>query len=71
MQAADTVLRGTHAVVLPSLAASSMPKDVRSIPLPTAVAQRRKLWLIWTDRLLRTRGSASGVRDALVRYLAM
>ncbi len=71
MQAADTVLRGTHAAVLPSLAASSMPKDVRSIPLPSAVAQRRKLWLVWTDRLLRTRGAASGVRDALVKALAM
>lgn len=71
MQAADTVLRGTHAAVLPSLAASSMPKDVRSIPLPPAVAQRRKLWLVWTDRLLRTRGAASGVRDALVKALAV
>ena len=71
MQAADTVMRGTHAAVLPSLASTSMPKDVRSIPLPAAVAQRRKLWLVWTDRLLRTRSAASAVRDALVRSLAM
>ena len=71
MQAADTVMRGTHAAVLPSLAATSMPKHVRSLPLPPAVAQRRKLWLVWTDRLLRTRSAASGVRDALVRALAM
>lgn len=71
MQAADTVMRGTHAAVLPSLASTSMPKEVRSIPLPAAVAQRRKLWLVWTDRLLRTRGAASGVRDALARSLAM
>ena len=71
MQAADTVVRGTHAAVLPSLASTSMPKEVRSIPLPAAVAQRRKLWLVWTDRLLRTRSAASGVRDALVRSLAM
>lgn len=71
MQAVDTVMRGTHAAVLPSLAATSMGKDVRSIPLPPAVAQRRKLWLVWTDRLLRTRGAASGVRDALARDLSM
>jgi DNA-binding transcriptional LysR family regulator len=70
MQAADTVMRGTHAAVLPSLAATGMPKEVRSIPLPPSVAQKRKLWLVWTDRLLRTRGAASGVRDALVRALA-
>jgi DNA-binding transcriptional LysR family regulator len=69
MQAADTVMRGTHAAVLPSLAAISMGKDVRSIPLPAAVAQRRKLWLVWTDRLLRTRSAASGVRDVLVRSI--
>ena len=69
MQAADTVMRGTHAAVLPSLASTSMPKEVRSIPLPAAVAQRRKLWLIWTDRLLRTRSAASRVRDALVHLL--
>ncbi len=69
MQAADTVMRGTHAAVLPSLAATSMPKDVRSIPLPAAVAQRRKLWLVWTDRLLRTRGAASGVRNVLLQAL--
>jgi hypothetical protein len=71
LQAADTVMRGTHAAVLPSLASTSMPKEVRSITLPTAVAQRRKLWLVWTDRLLRTRSAASGVRDVLVRALAM
>jgi DNA-binding transcriptional LysR family regulator len=71
MQAADTVVRGTHAAVLPSLAASSMPNDVRSISLPAAVARRRKLWLVWTDRLMRTRGVASGVRDAVVKELAM
>jgi hypothetical protein len=38
-----------------------MPTGVRSIPLPAAVAQRRKLWLIWTSRLLRTRSAATGV----------
>ncbi len=71
LQAADAVARGTHAAVLPSLAAATMPKGVRSIPLPAAVAQRRKLWLVWTNRLLRTRGAATDVRDVLVRCASM
>jgi DNA-binding transcriptional LysR family regulator len=70
MQAADVVNRGTHAAVLPSLAAATMPKGVRSVPLPATVALRRKLWLVWTNRLLRTRSVATGVRDELVRALA-
>jgi DNA-binding transcriptional LysR family regulator len=67
LQAADAVVRGTHAAVLPSLATATMPKNVRSIPLPVAVAQRRKFWLVWTKRLLRTRNAAERVRDTLVR----
>ena len=69
LQAADAVVRGTHAAVLPSLAATSMPKGVRATPLPAPMAQRRKLWLLWTDRLLRTRGAAIEVRDVLLRTL--
>lgn len=71
LQAADAVVRGTHAAVLPSLAAATMPKGVRSIPLPATEAQRRKLRLVWTSRLLRTRGAATEVRDVLVRWMAM
>jgi DNA-binding transcriptional LysR family regulator len=67
LQAADAVVRGTHAAVLPSLAAATMSKDVRVLPLPATVAQRRKLWLVWTSRLLRTRNAAERVRDTLVR----
>lgn len=70
LQAALTVAHGTHAAVLPSLARSSLPGDVVVVLLPPTVAQRRKLWLVWTDRLLRTRSAASGVRDTLVRVLA-
>jgi DNA-binding transcriptional LysR family regulator len=71
LQAAHSVANGTHAAVLPSLARLSLPEEVRAIPLPAAIAQRRKLWLVWTDRLLRTRSAASGVRDTLARALAV
>jgi DNA-binding transcriptional LysR family regulator len=69
MQAADAVTRGTLSAVLPSLAKATMPKDARSIPLPASMALRRKLWLVWTNRLLRTRGAANSVRDELLRAL--
>ncbi len=69
LQAADTVARGTHAAVLPSLAEATMPESVSVIKLPATVAQRRKLWLVWTNRLLRTRGAAEKVRDGLVGAL--
>jgi DNA-binding transcriptional LysR family regulator len=68
-QAADAVARGTSAAVLPSLAKASLPKGVGVIPLPASMALRRKLWLVWTNRLLRTRAAAAGVRDELVRIL--
>jgi DNA-binding transcriptional LysR family regulator len=67
MQAADVVTRGTHSAILPSLAAAAMPKSVKLVPLPATVAQRRKLWLVWTNRMLRTRSAAGVIRDALVR----
>ena len=69
LQAADAVVRGTHAAVLPSIAAAGMPNDVHSMPLPSPMAQRRKLWLLWTDRLLRTRSAADEVRSVLLRTL--
>jgi len=69
LQAADAVRRGTHAAILPSLASTAMPTDVQCLPLPSAIAQRRKLWLLWTDRLLRTRSAAVDVKDVLFRIL--
>jgi hypothetical protein len=70
LRAADAVVRGTHAAVLPSLARRTVPQEVRSLSLPAPAAQRRKLWLIWTDRLLRTRTAAEGVRNVLIDVLS-
>ena len=69
--AASTVINGTHAAALPSLARGAIPPSAVVLSLPTDVALRRKVWLVWTNRTLHTRAGASAVRNVLAESLGI
>lgn len=68
LQSAELVRQGTHAAVLPQMARCVMPPGVQMLKLPAQVAQKRKLWLIWRDRLLQIRPEAGRIVEVLVRH---
>jgi len=68
-QASRAAALGTHAAILPTLAATSLPRSVRMVPLPFLAQAERPLSLVCNPRLLATRPSIERLRSELEHSL--